>query len=145
MSDVIDRVRVLDVFVGTWNTTGSIRTGGHLVDQRLFATDIYEWLPGKCFLLHKVDARLGDEISRSVEVIGWDSEIGQITSTSYSDQGSISRFSCSFERGNWRIDGDAMRFRGNFDSNRRQLSGTWEIASETGWEVWMDVKLAKAD
>ncbi len=63
-------VRALDPFVGVWNTQGEIRSDKDAEEQRLVATDIYEWLPGKHFLLHRVDARLADQIVRSIEIIG---------------------------------------------------------------------------
>lgn len=52
-------------FVGIWNTEGQIKAGDGAEEQRLVATNIYEWLPGKAFLLHRVDARLGEVITRS--------------------------------------------------------------------------------
>jgi hypothetical protein len=139
------KARELDIFVGIWNTTGRIHGDQDSGDQLLVATDTYEWLPGKCFLLHRVDARLGDQISRSIEIIGWDAEANQIVSTSYGDDGSTSRFRCLLDGNSWQIDGDTMRFRGGFDDRQTQLLGNWELANEHGWLPWMEISLTKAD
>jgi len=33
-------------------------------------TDIYEWLPGGFFLLHRVDVVIGEQAVRAIELIG---------------------------------------------------------------------------
>ncbi|MEO1020707.1 MAG: hypothetical protein AAFY56_23965 [Pseudomonadota bacterium] len=138
-------MNALTPFVGIWNTTGKIWRGDGEEEQRLVATDIYEWLPGKGFLLHRADARLGDEVARSVEIIGWDDEAAEIFSASYDDQGATSQFQCALDGREWRIDGKGIRFRGAFNQGWSQLTGTWERESQGSWSSWMDISLIKAD
>ena len=138
-------MKVLTPFVGIWNTEGRIRSGDEGDEQLLIATDIYEWLPGKCFLLHRVDARLGDHITRSIEIIGWDDEAEELYSTSYDDKGATSRFRCALDDHDWKIDGNGIRFRGAFDQGWNELTGTWEMEVDGSWSPWMDIRLTKAD
>ena len=51
--------KLLDVFVGTWKAEGETKDGRTVSIE---AVDNYEWLPGDYFLIHRTDARLGDDI-----------------------------------------------------------------------------------
>lgn len=145
MVGAADAMISLSPFVGIWNTKGSIKASDKAEEQTLFATDIYEWLPGKCFLLHRVDARMGDDITRSTEVIGWDADEGTLFSTSYDARGGTTRFSCALDGQDWRIDGPGIRFRGAFDRDWNKLTGIWELAGSGLWSPWMDISLTRAD
>ncbi|MCR9196438.1 MAG: hypothetical protein NXH88_16995 [Hyphomonas sp.] len=145
MTGSIDAMKALAPFVGVWNTEGKIKASDGADEQRLVATDIYEWLPGKGFLLHRVDARLGGHITRSIEIIGWDEDAGELFSTSYDDQGATLRVRCALDDHAWKIDGNGIRFRGAFDQDWNTLVGTWEMEGDCSWSPWMDISLARAD
>ena len=40
--------------------------------RRIDAVDTYEWLPGRFALLHRVNARVGDQKVEGAEIIGYD-------------------------------------------------------------------------
>ena len=63
----------LEVFIGTWNTTGEVLETEANPSGTLAATDTYRWLPGKHFIVHDVDARFDGKPTRSMEVMGFDS------------------------------------------------------------------------
>lgn len=144
MPDNSEAMKALGPFVGIWNTQGKIRATDESDEQLMFATDVYEWLPGKCFLLHHVDARMGDQITRSTEIIGWDAEAQEFFSTSYDEQGGTSRFRCRLDDYDWKIDGSGIRFRDAFDKDWSELSGTWEMGGDGSWSSWMDITLTRA-
>ena len=145
MSDAAEAMKSLSPFVGIWNTEGKIRASDEAEEQTMVATDIYEWLPGKCFLLHRVDARMGEDVTRSTEIVGWDADEETLFSTSYDAQGRTSRFSCALNGHDWKIDGPAIRFRGAFDADWNRLTGTWEMEANGSWSPWMDISLTRAD
>ena len=62
----------LAALVGRWRTEGWTSTGAALPDARIEALDTYEWLPGRFALLHRVDARVGEDRVEGAEIIGWD-------------------------------------------------------------------------
>lgn len=66
--------RRLEIFVGEWRTEGEILATEAGPASRLTAIDRYEWLPGGFFLLHHVDARMGDVEIKTLEIIGYDAE-----------------------------------------------------------------------
>ena len=75
------------VFIGTWNTTGEVLETALNPAGAFSATDTYQWLPGKHFIQHHVDARFDGKPSRSMEVIGFDAARQQHFARSYDDQG----------------------------------------------------------
>src|SRR5829696_8698104 len=61
----------LVVLVGSWKTEGWTREAAGTLSARIEATDTYERLPGGA-LLHRVDARIGDQKVEGAEIIGYD-------------------------------------------------------------------------
>lgn len=59
-------------FVGTWHTTGTVIA----TSAAYTATDIYEWLPGGHFLVHRWDAQMAEGRSQDIKIIGPDASDG---------------------------------------------------------------------
>lgn len=132
------------VFVGTWNTTGEVYATGGSPATTLSATDTYRWLPGRHFLIHEADARLGQEIARSLEVTGYDHKRRKYRSHAYDDRGNREEFEVRLEGKRWQIFGERVRFTGNFSSDRNQLTGLWETKAKRGWQPWIKLRLSRA-
>jgi uncharacterized protein DUF1579 len=60
----------LSVLVGRWRTQGWTKDTTESAAARIDAEDTYEWLPGGFALLHRVDARVGEERVEGAEIIG---------------------------------------------------------------------------
>jgi hypothetical protein len=46
---------------------------------------------------------------------------------------------------NWRIIGESVRFKGNFDATGNKLTGIWELkGKKAGWQPWIKLKLVRA-
>jgi hypothetical protein len=134
-----------EIFIGTWNTSGNVLAVGDAPATTLSATDIYRWLPGKRFILHEVDARFGHDVSRSIEIMGFDLQQKKYLSRSYDDQGASELFDLELSRKRWRIRGQSVRFSGNFDAGGNELSGLWEMkAWKRSWKPWIELKLVRA-
>lgn len=139
-------LKALERFVGTWNTTGEIRADDEQEAGVLVATDRYEWLPGKHFMLHTVDARMDGEVHRSIEIIGYDPARKSCVARSNDDSGASDEFLCTMDGRSWRISGETMRFAGAFAADDETMSGTWEQRGPDGdWASWMDITLTRAD
>jgi hypothetical protein len=134
-----------EIFIGTWNTRGNVLATSDAPGSTLSATDTYRWLPGQRFIVHDVDARFGEDISRSMEVMGYDPANRKFVSRSYDDRGASEAFRIDLSRKRWRISGKTVRFDGKFDSDGNKLTGLWEIKSKKGrWQPWIELELVRA-
>lgn len=134
----------LSVLAGKWITHGTIRATGDAKSSELSAIDQYEWLPGGFFMLHTVDALIGGTVSQSIEVIGYDAKQSCYVTRSYDDQGTSEGFTALLAGRAWSIDGEKLRFRGEFDAEGSVLAGTWEQCSgHVRWSAWMDIELRR--
>lgn len=134
-----------EVFIGTWNTTGEVLETDVNPAGTLVATDTYRWLPGKHFIVHDVDARFDGSPVRSMEVMGFDSSSKHFFTRSYDDQGSTEAFIVDLHGRRWTIEGKTVRFNGSFDSQKKRLTGLWELkVSKACWQPWINLMLLRA-
>ena len=138
------KLRALSIFVGTWNTEGEIAATPDRAASKLLATDIYEWLPGGQFLMHRVDARMGDAVSRSIEIYAYDSDKNAFRSRSYDDRGMSEEFDADLAGRKWTITGANLRFSGQFSEDTNALTGRWERRAGNEWARLMDIRLTRA-
>jgi len=131
-------------FIGTWNTTGEVYATEVSPATTLSATDTYRWLPGGHFIVHEADARFGSQISRSMEIFGYDVQAKKYLSRSYDDHGAIESFEVILEGRRWRILGASVRFDGQFTRSGDRLTGLWELKGKEGWQPWIKLSLCHA-
>ena len=109
------------------------------------ATDTYSWLPGNHFIIHAADARMGDSVARSTEIIGYDEQKRRFLARAYDDQGGFQVFDVDLRGKKWSIRGPTVRFSGQFDRNGERLTGLWEMKSgKSRWQPWIDLQLVRA-
>jgi len=78
----------LVVLVGSWKTGGWTREAAGTLSGRIEATDTYERLPGGA-LLHRVDARVGDQKVEGAEIIGYDPARGSYVTQYFGTDGPL--------------------------------------------------------
>jgi hypothetical protein len=140
-----NRMSRFDVFIGTWNTTGTVLETESGPAKTLSATDTYRWLPGKHFIAHDADARFGKQATRSMEVIGYDRASRKYLARSYDDQGGSELFEVALKGKQWSIIGASVRFKGKFDAKGSKLTGLWELkGKKSGWQPWINLELVRA-
>ena len=140
-----NRMSKFEVFIGVWNTTGEVLETQASPAGILSATDTYQWLPGKHFIVHSVDARFDGQPARSMEVLGFDSKKQQHFASSYDDQGSAEAFALELHGRRFSIKGKTVRFNGGFDAQKSCLTGLWELkGAKAGWQPWIKLKLVRA-
>lgn len=136
----------LDKFAGRWHTEGKIPAANTSPEIKISGTDTYEWLPGRFFLLHKVDVFVGDDKNEAVEVIGFDTLSGKYTMQHYDNKGHSGFMAATCDEGVWRFWGESLRFTGGFKNEDREFSGIWEQSADgESWSHFMDIRLTKAD
>ena len=140
-----NRMLRFEIFIGTWNTTGEVLAVDDAPATVLIATDTYRWLPGRQFIVHDVDARFGQAVARSIEVMGYDHQAKKYLARSYDDQGVTEVFDIMLRGKKWSIVGETVRFNGQFDAQGNQLTGLWEMKSKkSGWQPWIKLVLVRA-
>ena len=135
----------LEIFIGTWNTTGEVLKTEGAPGSTLSGTDTYRWVPGKHFIAHDADARFDGNPTRSMEVIGYDLTSKKYLARSYDDQGVSELFEVALKGKNWTIIGQSVRFSGKFDAENNKLTGLWKLkGKKAGWQPWIKLKLVRA-
>jgi hypothetical protein len=71
----------LEVFIGKWINHGHVTETG----EEIITSDIYEWLPGKRFVLHTAYGLVGERGGGGVELIGYDPKKKAFVSTFFTD------------------------------------------------------------
>lgn len=140
-----NRLSRLEIFIGVWNTTGEVLETEAASATELSATDTYRWFPGKHFIVHEADARFGKDVTRSMELIGYDMASKKYLARSYDDQGASDAFEVALNGKHWNIRGKTVRFNGRFDARNNKLTGLWELkGKKAGWQPWIELKLVRA-
>lgn len=128
----------LQMFVGLWQTVGKTADG-----RLLNATDVYEWLSGRYFLIHKWNACLDNDRVEGIEIIGYDQETGKYSTRAFDSLGNSGRYLAELNGDKWIIVGETERFTGEFNSQKNKIKGFWEMYSENEWIPWMEIVLNK--
>lgn len=136
--------RQLEAFIGKWKTEGMIHKTPLSPGGKLIGTDIYEWLPGNFFLVHRVDAQVGTQKNESLEIIGYDAESKHYTMYAFDNQGNRTPMQARLEDKIWKFTGETMRFSGTFSEDGNTITGKWELLHEGNWLLWMDITLARS-
>jgi hypothetical protein len=135
----------LNIFVGKWKTEGQTRTSSVGPAARIAAVDTYEWFPGGFFLVHHVDARIGDDEIKVIEIIGYDDATGTYFTRSFDSQGNSGAYELSAGDGVWKFVGESERATLAVGGDRRTMTVSWERLDDSSrWVPWMDIKLTKA-
>ena len=67
----------------------------------IFASDVYEWMPGRFFVLHTAYGRIGDINVGGTEIIGFDPANQTYRTHFFDSQGNISRQESIAGDGTW--------------------------------------------
>jgi hypothetical protein len=139
----------LAALLGRWRTRGWTRETAATPAIAIDAVDTYEWLPGRFALLHRVDARMGDERVEGAEIIGFDPERGCYV-TQYFGTDGPNAYEASLGEVDgalvWRMRSSSDRFTGSFSADGNTITGHWESLDErSGWQPWMEITLTKEE
>jgi hypothetical protein len=133
--------------VGRWRTQGWTKPTGENPPARIDAKDTYEWLPGGFALLHRVEARVGEERVEGAEMIGWDPVRSAYITQYFGSDGQNAYHATLIEEEGalvWTMRSQTDRFAGRFTSDGNTINGHWERLDEhENWQAWMDITLTR--
>ncbi len=136
----------LNKFAGYWHTEGIIPAANTVPEIKISGTDTYEWLPGRFFLLHKVDVFVGDDKNETVEIFGFNTQSGKYTLQHYDNKGRSGFMTATCDEGVWTFLGETLRFTGSFKNEDKEFSGIWEQTTDgKSWAHFMNIKLTRSD
>jgi hypothetical protein len=81
---------LLDLFIGKWINEGETVASPEMPATRITTSDIYEWLPGRFFVLHTAYGRIGQMDVGGSEIIGYDPGSKKFRSYFFDSRGNVS-------------------------------------------------------
>lgn len=136
----------LNLLVGRFSTFGRmLNDSGKEMTFR--GTDVYEWLPGGHFLLHRWDVDMPEGKRQGIEVIGCAENEEAFTARSYDDLGNESVMKVSVAGNSINFANEVMRFTGKLVDRGEAIHGVWELkaGASAEWSPWMEVTLTRLD
>jgi hypothetical protein len=128
--------------IGTWETEGTIFSDkGNL---KLAGIDIYEFILGGNYILHKADVTMGDEKSETFEIISLEGSIDKATMHYYNSKAETGVMESSLTENNFKITGDKLKFEGTITDDNTRLFGKWHLQTDNNeWNEFIELKLTK--
>ena len=129
--------------IGSWASSGRTveRPGEPSVE--IEGSDVYEWLPGRLFVVHHVDVRMGPEQVNVLEMIGEpDGDAVLMRSFDHLGNSAVMRAVVDAE-GMWTFAGETERARLVVAEDGASMAATWERRIDGGWEHWMDMRFRR--
>ena len=141
--------RLLEVFIGKWINEGHTVATAKAPSVRIVTSDIYEWAPGGCFVLHYAYGLVGDNSGGGVELIGYDAATEKYISHFFDSQGNIviSELTVRDDVWTWLGDwaGEGHRATSVFSSDGRIQKCLHERSDDgVNWQPSMEVVLMKS-
>lgn len=135
--------RRLNILAGAWDTTITMLGPDGSAGETSSASDIYTWMPNGHFLVHDVDAMMGEHRVQSTEIFGVDAASGAFFSRSYDPDGSTNDFISRIDGLDYTIDGEIQRFAGHFSEDGNTLRGEWKQLAGDEWTPFVRIELRK--
>lgn len=143
MKTPTERERRLDILRGVWRTVITMLDTGGRPGERYVATDTYRWLEGGFFLLHEVDALMGEDHVVALEIIRADPVGPGYLTNSFDSSGNATDYVAELDDRTWTMVSKRDRFAGTFSPDHLILTGHWERHDDGTWVPWMNVTLTR--
>jgi len=143
----------LAAFVGKWKIRGHQLEGPIGPAAEITATETFEWLSGRFFLIHRFDGRVGDGLAACVEIVGYDAASQSYPVHTFYNNGVQNEWRYRPDGNTWTLTGEwpmpdgpaPVRCTVAFSDGGRTMTGTWEIRRGEGWITFWDVRSTKLE
>ena len=128
----------LDALVGSW------RSAGETVDDpvvRIEGSDVYEWLPGRHFLIHHVDVTVDGRRYQALEVFG--AEADAVVARAYDSDGETGVMTVALDDGAVTLTGPSSRARLVIAGDGASMAARWDRLDDGQWRHWMDMRFTR--
>jgi hypothetical protein len=147
-------VEALNPFVGKWHTEGERLVGSFGPAAKLRAVEVFEWLEGGHFLVHRFDGHFDQEPAGCIEIIGRGGEEHDFTAKTFYSDGTIQDWRLSLQgtrwtlRGKWRDrHGGSLNVRSDitFEELGNTLVSEWSYSADgQDWHPFLRTRATKA-
>lgn len=142
-SSELDR---LNVFIGKWMNEGYTVETAQAPSTKITTSDVYEWLPGKFFVLHTAYGRIGDMDVGGVEILGYDPTNREFFSRFFDSSGNLHEDSLTVAGDNWTWKGKTTGCTAVFTERGKVQTAHHVRLDENGkWVPSMEVVLVKVE
>ena len=136
----------LEVFIGKWINEGHTIAGADAPSARILTSDVYEWVPGRFFVLHTAYGRIGDADVGGVELIGYDAASQTYRAHFFDSQGTLSTEELTIQGDTCTWTGATTRCTAVFTDHGKTLTAHHERLDDGGnWVPAMDVTLTRVE
>jgi len=145
-------LKSLELFVGKWTEDGQAFDSPFGPSAKVTSIQTWEWLPGKMFLIHRLQGRLGENDTACIEIIGSDTSSQSYSVNSFYNDGNQNVWQLSERDGTWTLNGDwksegettKVRCTILFNGDGNTMTGKWEYSKNSpSWQVFWDTKLIR--
>jgi hypothetical protein len=136
----------LEIFIGKWITVGETVATDDAPAAGIFASDIYEWMPGGFFILHTAYGRIGDQDVGGTEIIGYDPGTKAFRTWFFDSRGGITTETLTLEgrRATWQ--GENVRATSDFSEDGEvQPCVHQRLDGDGSWVDAMRITLTKVE
>ena len=142
----------LDVFIGSWRTDGATIATARAPAVPIHSSDIYEWLPGDYFVVHRWSGQAGDAEVHGLEVIGYYRASGNYKTHFFDNDGNSGSEQLTVRDRTWTWLGRLVmgsswhRCTSVVSEDGRTMTARHEQSADgKTWTPWMDVTLRRED
>jgi hypothetical protein len=141
-----DAHRRLEVFVGKWINDGELLATQESPAARIVTSDVYEWMPGKFFVLHTAYGRIGDLEVGGTEIIGYDETSDTYRSHFFDSEGNVTAQELTEAGGVWTWQGETTRATSVFSDDGKTQTCRHERSEDgVNWAPAMQITLSKIE
>ncbi len=134
----------LNVFIGKWMNEGYVVETADAPSTKITTSDVYEWLPGRHFVLHTAYGRIGNMDVGGMEVLGYDSTTKEFFSRFFDSSGNIHEATLTTDRDSWTWKGKTTGCTAIFTENGKvQTAHHVRLNENDQWVPSMEVVLTK--
>jgi hypothetical protein len=140
----------LSVFAGHWRTEGQTTAVGGGPELPIRSTDVYEWLPGGFFMIHRWDGHVGGDAVHGVQVIGYDATSGHYQTHFFDNGGNSGSEDLTVSERTWTWLGKQVmgaewhRCTSIVSAGGNTMRATHDRSADgSSWTPWMDVTLER--
>ncbi len=135
----------LEVFIGRWINEGYTVETPEAPSVKITTSDVYEWMPGRFFVLHTAYGRIGNVDVGGTEILGYDPAQQKYFTQFYDSGGHIHQAELTADGDSWTWRGEATGCTAIFTDDGKTQTAHHVRLDNGNWVPSMEVVLTKVE